>query len=100
MNNYGKTTVVNIAELKKLLNEIGNEISDDYQVWMSSDEEGNEFLPMLENTEFCWPSTKMKKESYSFHRTDNNSSFQTPQESDDSFFLPRPLFLAAVFFTN
>ena len=46
-------TVMNIAKLKKLLNEIGNEISDDYQVWMSSDEEGNEFLPMLENTEFC-----------------------------------------------
>ena len=48
-----KQTIMNIAKLKKLLNEIGNEISDDYQVWMSSDEEGNEFLPMLENTEFC-----------------------------------------------
>jgi hypothetical protein len=46
-----KQTIMNIAKLKKLLNEIGNEISDDYQVWMSSDEEGNEFLPMLENTE-------------------------------------------------
>jgi hypothetical protein len=48
-----KQMVMNIAGLKKLLNEIGNEVSDDYQVWMSSDEEGNEFLPMLENTEFC-----------------------------------------------
>jgi hypothetical protein len=48
-----KQTIMNVADLKKLLNEIGNEISDDYQVWMSSDEEGNEFLPMLENTEFC-----------------------------------------------
>ena len=48
-----KQTVMNIAKLKKLLNEIGNEISDDYQVWISSDEEDNEFLPMLENTEFC-----------------------------------------------
>ena len=61
VNNYGKTTVVNIAELKKLLNEIGNEISDDYQVWMSSDEEGNEFLPMLENTEFCLAIDKDEK---------------------------------------
>jgi len=56
-----KQTVMNIAELKKLLNEIGNEISDDYQVWMSSDEEGNEFLPMLENTEFCLALDKDEK---------------------------------------
>jgi len=54
-------TVMNIAKLKKLLNEIGNEISDDYQVWMSSDEEGNEFLPMLENTEFCLDIDKDEK---------------------------------------
>ena len=54
-------TIMNIAKLKKLLNEIGNEISDDYQVWMSSDEEGNEFLPMLENTEFCLAIDKDEK---------------------------------------
>ena len=54
-------TVMNIAKLKKLLNEIGNEISDDYQVWMSSGEEGNEFLPMLENTEFCLAIDKDEK---------------------------------------
>ena len=53
--------VMNVAELKKLLNEIGNEVSDDYQVWMSSDEEGNEFLPMLENTEFCLSIDKIEK---------------------------------------
>ena len=45
-----RQTVMNVVALKKLLNEIGNEVSDDYQVWLSSDEEGNEFLPMLENT--------------------------------------------------
>lgn len=56
-----KQMVMNIAELKKLLNEIGNEVSDDYQVWMSSDEEGNEFLPMLENTEFCLAIDKDEK---------------------------------------
>ena len=56
-----KQTVMNIVKLKKLLNEIGNEISDDYQVWMSSDEEGNEFLPMLENTEFCLALDKDEK---------------------------------------
>ena len=52
---------MNITKLKKLLNEIEDEISDDYQVWMSSDEEGNEFLPMLENTEFCLAIDKDEK---------------------------------------
>ena len=56
-----KQMIMNVADLKKLLNEIGNEISDDYQVWMSSDEEGNEFLPMLENTEFCLAIDKDEK---------------------------------------
>lgn len=56
-----KQTVMNVAELKKLLNEIGNEISYDYQVWLSSDEEGNEFLPMLENTECCLAIDKDEK---------------------------------------
>jgi len=85
-------TIMNVMALKKLLNEIGNEVGDDYQVWLSSDEEGNEFLPMLENTESCLTIDKDEKGSYSFHRTDNNKSFQAPQESDDSFFLPRLTF--------
>lgn len=45
-------TIMNVAALKKLLNKIGNEVSDDYQVWLSSDEEGNEYLPMFENPRF------------------------------------------------
>jgi len=42
-------TIMNVAALKKLLNEIGHEVSDDYQIWLSSDEEGNEYLPMFES---------------------------------------------------
>ena len=45
--------VMNITELRKLLSELKNEVADDYQVWMSSDEEGNEFLPMSEMMELC-----------------------------------------------
>ena len=45
--------IMNIAELKKMLIELGNELCDDYQVWLSSDEEGNEFLPMSEKLELC-----------------------------------------------
>jgi len=46
-------TIMNVVALKKLLNEIGNKVSDDYQVWLSSDEEGNDYLPMFENPELC-----------------------------------------------
>ena len=45
--------IMNIAELKKLLSEISNEIGDDYQIWLSSDEEGNEFLPMYDDPRLC-----------------------------------------------
>ena len=46
-----KSTIMTVASLKKLLDEYGNEITDDFQVWLSSDEEGNEFLPMYRNPE-------------------------------------------------
>ena len=47
-----KPDIMTVASLKKLLNEFGNEIGDDFQVWLSSDEEGNEYLPMFENPRF------------------------------------------------
>ena len=46
-------TIMNVAAFKKLLSEIGNQVSDNYQVWLSSDEEGNEYLPMFESQELC-----------------------------------------------
>ena len=46
-----KPTIMTVASLKQLLVEYGNEITDDFQVWLSSDEEGNEFLPMYSNSE-------------------------------------------------
>ena len=48
-----KQNVMTVASLKKLLEKTGDELSDDYHVWLSSDEEGNEYLPMFENPELC-----------------------------------------------
>jgi hypothetical protein len=46
-------TIMTVAGFKQLLREYGNEVTDNFQVWLSSDEEGNEFLPMLKNPELC-----------------------------------------------
>lgn len=56
-----KQNIMTVASLKKLLNEIGNELRDDYHVWLSSDEEGNEYLPMFENPELCLAIDKQAK---------------------------------------
>ena len=45
--------IMTVASLKKLLDEFGNEIADDFQVWLSSDEEGNQFLPVFDNPQLC-----------------------------------------------
>ena len=42
-----------VAGFKQLLQELSNKITDDFQVWLSSDEEGNEFLPMYRDPELC-----------------------------------------------
>lgn len=56
-----KQNFMTVASLKKLLNEIGDELSDDYHVWLSSDEEGNEYLPMFESQELCLAVDKKAK---------------------------------------
>ena len=48
-----KQQIMTVAGLKNLFTEFENEITEDFQVWLSSDEEGNEFLPMLKNPELC-----------------------------------------------
>ena len=45
--------IIKVSDLNKMLIELGNEQCDDYQVWLSSDEEGNEFLPMSLKPELC-----------------------------------------------
>ena len=44
-------TIITVAGLKQLLEDFENEITEDFQIWLSSDEEGNEFSPMLANPE-------------------------------------------------
>jgi len=53
--------IMNIASFKELLNDIGNEIGNDYQVWLSSDAEGNQLLPMSQTPELCLAVDKDEK---------------------------------------
>ena len=48
-----KQNIMTVASLKKLLDKFGNEISSDFQIWLSSDEEGNQFLPVYDNPRLC-----------------------------------------------
>jgi len=48
-----KQNVMTVASLNKLLNELKSEIGDDFQIWLSSDEEGNEFLPVFDDPQLC-----------------------------------------------
>lgn len=55
-----KQSIMTVASLKKLLEKIGDKLGDDYQVWLSSDEEGNQ-LPMFENPQFSLAIDKDEK---------------------------------------
>ena len=43
--------IMTVTDLKKILDEITGEINGNFEIWLSSDEEGNEFLPMFRNIE-------------------------------------------------
>lgn len=40
-----------LGALKSLLSELTSEMGEDTEIWLSCDEEGNEFLPMSANTD-------------------------------------------------
>ena len=44
-----KSYNMKLGSLKLLLSELASEIGEDSEVWLSCDEEGNEFLPMSAN---------------------------------------------------
>ena len=50
-----------LGDLKSLLSKLISEIGEDSEIWLSCDEEGNEFLPMAANPDLSVdfdPSTK------------------------------------------
>jgi len=48
-----QTKTMTIASLKQLLTAVGKEVEGDFEVWLSSDEEGNEFLPLSQDPKLC-----------------------------------------------
>lgn len=43
-------TIMTVGRLKDILAEFN--VQDDFEIWLSSDEEGNEVLPMLANPQW------------------------------------------------
>ena len=43
--------VMTVSYLRRELETFKPEITEDFQIWLSSDEEGNEYLPMLRDSE-------------------------------------------------
>lgn len=58
--------IMTLTDLKQVLTKLTREIDDDFEIWLSSDEEGNDFLPMLKNTEFSLAVDKDTKRAIFF----------------------------------
>ena len=50
-----------VVYLQQVLAVLAKEVGNDFEVWLSSDEEGNEILPMLENQQFSLGVDKEQK---------------------------------------
>ena len=48
-----KQNYMTVASFKKMLKDFSDEIDDDFLIWLSSDEEGNEFLPVHNDSRLC-----------------------------------------------
>ena len=48
---YNQSCKMKLGNLRLLLSKLASEIGEDSEVWLSCDEEGNEFLPMSANTD-------------------------------------------------
>ena len=50
-----------VVHLQQVLTVLAKEVGNDFEVWLSCDEEGNEFLPMLKNQQFSLGVDKEQK---------------------------------------
>ena len=50
-----------VVHLQQVLAVLAKEVGNDFEIWISSDEEGNEILPMLENQQFSLGVDKEQK---------------------------------------
>jgi septum formation topological specificity factor MinE len=56
-----KNKAMTVAHLQQILAVIAKEVGSDFEIWLSSDEEGNEFLPMLKNEQLSLDIDKEQK---------------------------------------
>jgi len=60
-NNNDSNKAMTIIHLQQVLVLLAKEVGNDFEIWLSSDEEGNEILPMLENQQFSLGIEKEQK---------------------------------------
>ena len=60
-NNNDNNKAMTIVHLQQVLAVLAKEVGSDFEIWLSSDEEGNEILPMLENQQFSLGVDKEQK---------------------------------------
>ena len=60
-NNNEINKAMTIVHLQQVLAVLAKEVGNDFEIWLSSDEEGNEILPMLENQQFSLGIDKEQK---------------------------------------
>ena len=60
-NNNENNKAMTIVYLQQVLAVLAKEVGSDFEIWLSSDEEGNEILPMLENQQFSLGIDKEQK---------------------------------------
>ncbi|MBW8041943.1 MAG: hypothetical protein FVQ85_18350 [Planctomycetes bacterium] len=72
-----KTNIITAVSLLDALMESG--VQDDFEIWLSSDEEGNEFLPMPVNPELSLAINGSRKRVVFFPSHRRFLSFFSPQ---------------------
>ncbi len=59
--NNTNNKAMTIVHLQQVLAVLAKQASGDFEIWLSSDEEGNEYLPMLKNQQFSLGVDKAQK---------------------------------------